>query len=788
MKQISKVFFIVLLSMLVGTYSHAQNLTFKIKGIISDKNTKTPIIGASILVKEQKTGTSTDKDGKFELTLYGDKSTLIISCLGYLKETFFINQKNINSEYNIELTPTEERLKDVTVTGKSEARLLREMALPVSVISMNQLQGTVSDINDILTKTSGVKIRASGGVGSTSKISIRGLEGKRVGFFIDGNPMNTNLDFVNINDIPVDMIDRIEVYKGIVPAKFGGSSIGGAVNIVLKEYPPRYMDASYTIQSFNVHKYSTALKTNKNGIEMGVGGFYTVAKNNYDMKIPTRKELKNNSTNTIIDVTRKHDRFEKLVIGGGITSKRWYFDKMKIEPAIVIGSKEIQGIEYPVLEAHTNSKAFIMNGLLEKKDFLIHGLDLDFDNTYTYAIAELVDTAKFTYGWDKQIYPSASNYGGEVGKTPNNSHDINETFIQRLNFNYLISKTQSINFNWHFQLVNGSPNDTIKDKAIGYKTSFDSKMHSITLGINHEFHSLNKFFTNSTTLKYHYYDINTKSIVAYGMSQSQKIKMSKSDYGISEAIRLRFSPELLIKGSAVYDVRIPTSNELLGNGYTITASGNLMPEKNLSLNIGCLFLKQQGSRKLVELEFNAFYNHLTDYIKLKGSALLSKYENFGIIDSRGIEVEAKSDITKFLYLWGNLTYQELRDKRKTLAESIIANPTYNSKMPNKPSFYANAGLELHHENIFGGKGHNTRLFGDASFIEEYLYDFEQSIYQKRKIPQSLTFNAGIEHSLNFQQIYLTLQINNITNQRVVSEFNKPLPLRNYAFKIRFIIK
>ena len=44
--------------------------------------------------------------------------------------------------------------------GKSEARKLREQAMPISVISMNQIQGTVNNVQDILAKTAGITVRA----------------------------------------------------------------------------------------------------------------------------------------------------------------------------------------------------------------------------------------------------------------------------------------------------------------------------------------------------------------------------------------------------------------------------------------------------------------------------------------------------------------------------------------------------------------------------------------------------------------------------------------------------
>ncbi|HBX19374.1 MAG TPA: hypothetical protein DEF88_02845, partial [Porphyromonadaceae bacterium] len=61
-------------------------------------------------------------------------------------------------------------------------------------------------------KTVGMTIRVSGGVVSASRVSVRGLEGKRIGFFIDEVPMNDQSDFIDLNDIPVDMIERIEIY------------------------------------------------------------------------------------------------------------------------------------------------------------------------------------------------------------------------------------------------------------------------------------------------------------------------------------------------------------------------------------------------------------------------------------------------------------------------------------------------------------------------------------------------------------------------------------------------
>ena len=88
-------------------------------------------------------------------------------------------------------------------------------------------------------------------------------------------------------------------------------------------------------------------------------------------------------------------------------------------------------------------------------------------------------------------------------------------------------------------------------------------------------------------------------------------------------------------------------------------------------------------------------------------------------------------------------------------------------MPNIPYLLANAGLEIHTENIFGGKGQNTRIFADISFVEEYFYDFEMAAGQRR-ISRSTTINFGFKHSFFNNSLFISGKIKNLTDARVLS--------------------
>ncbi|WP_341433747.1 hypothetical protein, partial [Mesomycoplasma ovipneumoniae] len=137
------------------------------------------------------------------------------------------------------------------------------------------------------------------------------------------------------------------------------------------------------------------------------------------------------------------------------------------------------------------------------------------------------------------------------------------------------------------------------------------------------------------------------------------------------------------------------------------------------------------------------------------------------------------------YGYVNVTYQDLRDKREFEPNTQIPNATLNKRIPNIPYYMSNWGLEFHKENLFGGNNQNTRVMLDGQFIESYWYDFEVSRFQERRIPQSLVFNFGVEHSFKNGKILVSARVNNFTNQRVISEFNRPLPGRNFGFKVRY---
>ncbi|WP_315425208.1 TonB-dependent receptor [Capnocytophaga sputigena] len=767
-----------LLLLLTTSSLWAQN-TAELSGKITDKATQKPLIGADIYLKELKKGTNADTQGNYYLKGIPEGNyTIIGSYLGYQTFSRKIYLKG-QERLDISLKEQAEEISGVTVSGKTIAHQKKEESMPVTVIDMSNMRGTVSNVQDILAKTVGVTLRTSGGVGSSSRISVRGLEGKRIGFFIDELPMTEQTDYLDINDIPVDMIDRIEIYKGVVPARFGGSSLGGAINIVIREYPDKYADLSYGYESFNTHKAQGVFKRNlkARGLVFGIGGGYTTSDNNYTFDSPYREGLR---------ITRNHDKYRKYIIGGSFKAKKWWFDEVEFEPVVVKTYKEIQGIEYDIREAHSESLMAGLANKLTKDNFLTEGLNFDMFNGVVLTKMNFIDKATRRYEWDGSSYPTPSRYGGEVGYNfPSDSDDQKLSFINKTNLEYIINERHSFNFNSVFSIAKGTPKDELKTLSLGKQVNFDSRMHSWVSGVTYDLRSLDDIFLNSLTVRYYQYTMHTQMAPLF-VPGKYDVDLQKNNWGVNNALRYRFLPSLMGKLSAGYEVRIPSESELLGDGISVVPSADLLPERNASANIGLLFDLTGKHPSNAQIEMNFFYMYLQDMIRYTAGLIGAQYQNFGEMRTLGVEFEAKADVLPSLYAYVNTTYQDLRDTRDYEPASTVPNPTKYKRMPNIPYLMANAGMEFHRENLFGGSGQNTRLFADVAFVEEYFYDFELTQLQKRRIPRSTTIDIGFEHSFLNNKLFISGKLRNVTNEKTLSEFNRPLPGINGGVKIRMI--
>ena len=143
------------------------------------------------------------------------------------------------------------QLDELSVVAKSKSRQAAEGAFTVSSFDVAPDLNRMKTLNDMVGRTAGVRLRREGGAGSDYEFIINGLSGNSIRYFIDGVPLETRGSSASLENIPVSMIERVELYKGVVPSYLASDALGGAVNIVTRRKRDDFLDASLAVGSFH---------------------------------------------------------------------------------------------------------------------------------------------------------------------------------------------------------------------------------------------------------------------------------------------------------------------------------------------------------------------------------------------------------------------------------------------------------------------------------------------------------------------------------------------------------
>ena len=201
----------LLLSLVVVVGTFAQK-TFTLSGVVKDTHGE-PIFAAAVALKGTPNGGYTDENGHYQLSVSAGKYVLAVSMVGYESQEQTIHVRS-DKQVDFVLKESSVRMDAVQVYGKSKAQQLREGAYTVNAMNVKSLVNTTQNLNAIVNRTTGVKVREEGGLGSDFNLSINGMSGNSIRYFIDGMPLDAKGSGVTLANLPPNIIDRIEIYKG----------------------------------------------------------------------------------------------------------------------------------------------------------------------------------------------------------------------------------------------------------------------------------------------------------------------------------------------------------------------------------------------------------------------------------------------------------------------------------------------------------------------------------------------------------------------------------------------
>jgi outer membrane receptor for ferrienterochelin and colicins len=226
-----------LLSLFVMTTVMAQNEQATISGTVTAKEKPVPF--ADVYVMNGTVGTSTDIKGKFILNVPSEKNIVIVAkSQGFRSITKQISiEAGTSMELNFSLVEDVLGLEKVVVSATRNRINKKETPVIVNVLGPKLFKATQSiSLADGLNYQPGVRVETNCQNCGFIQVRLNGLEGQYTQILVNSRPVFSALNGVyGLEQIPVNIIDRVEVVRSGGSALFGSNAIAGTINIITKE-------------------------------------------------------------------------------------------------------------------------------------------------------------------------------------------------------------------------------------------------------------------------------------------------------------------------------------------------------------------------------------------------------------------------------------------------------------------------------------------------------------------------------------------------------------------------
>jgi len=209
-----------------------------LSGKVTDAKTMEPLFGVNVILENTFIGTSSDEFGGFKIENVPNGSySISFSMIGYKKQSIEVES---GSTVNIELEQDVLTSPSVIVTATRKEQDVMDSPLSVSVLGPRQIAEKASvSLADVLIYQPGVST-------VQGQLNIRGASGYTLGagsrslLLIDGIPLlGGAAGNINWTVIPTSEIERVEIVKSGGSAMYGSSAMGGVLNIITRNAPPK---------------------------------------------------------------------------------------------------------------------------------------------------------------------------------------------------------------------------------------------------------------------------------------------------------------------------------------------------------------------------------------------------------------------------------------------------------------------------------------------------------------------------------------------------------------------
>ena len=710
---------------------------------------------------------------------------LALSLLGYCVP--LLGQDSLSVRGSLDDTL---QLRNATVTAKSREQRLREGAYAVGALNIRLQASTLQSLTEAIDRTAGIRIREEGGVGSDFDLSINGMSGNSIRYFLDGMPLDAKGTGMTLSNLPVNIIDRVEIYKGVIPASFGSDALGGAVNIITNSRARNYLDFSYGIGSFHTHKadFNAQYTGKKTGLVLRPVLSANYSKNDYLMRdVKVRNE--DRTAFVIKDLSRFHDDYLSLFgqLEAGVQDRGWA-DAFFVSASVSKIDKDIQTgatQDHVIGMAERHTLSYNIAARYEKADFLTEGMRLHASVSQTWDHTQTVDTTYRRYYWDGSYIDGGYSEIRRRGKTLRHYH--RPMTVVRTNLSYRVAEGHDLSLNY---LVNRSGNKQNDTWDPDFEPT-DDVLAKHVIGLSYDQSLLSGRLNNAFFVKDFVNHLKIGQNELPSTTGADRIKRSDTQnyLGYGAGSRYLILEELAVKGSYEHSVRLPIAREMLGNGSTIYANVALKPEISDNFNLGLFGTFDLGGGHSLSYEANGFVRLVDNYIRatIMETESMMQYVNVSAVHIKGVDGEIRYDWAGKLHIAANASYDDSRDMRK-YTQSGDVSVTYRNRTPNRPWAYANAEASYTFSNVIL-RGSRLRLTADYQWVHWFYLTWEAfgSASTKSKVPTQHLTNASLLYSWHEGRYNVSLECTNLLDALAFDNYMLQKPGRAFFLKFRLFL-
>jgi vitamin B12 transporter len=673
----------------------------------------------------------------------------------------------------------------VTVQGaKSEAEQLVHSAEAVSVIDLRTARQQTADLGQVLARTPGISVEREAGLGSNARISLAGLQGTQVKYFVDGIPLE-EAGFPALADIPINLIERVEIYRGVVPIRFGSDALGGAVNVVTSRTTRSHIGGSYQVGAFNTHRATLSGRyyNAERGLVAGGSSYFDYSDNSYkvDVSIPGDDGRPRSAS-----VRRSHDAYR--AVGGnvdiGVVNRPWA-RRLLLTGFVSSTFKEFQSnasqtAAFGELRGHTSK----WGATLRYEADLAPNLAFELVANYAHENDHFIDLSNWVYDWYGQR-GRMRRVGGEInGRRKSDLRTWQDAIFGRAILQWSItpehilraSSTPSTPWRGGHEAVVIAQGE--RDKGDGRR-----RMISVVSGLEYEANLFGDRLSNVAFVKHYWQSNRAEDPQIFAPGDAWVLHTNTVNYpGIGDSLRLRVMPWLYAKGSYEFAARLPEPEEYFGDGLLIGANYELLPERSHNGNLG--FRAELSELPIGDLtiDVNGFLRETRDLIMLVGLQL-QNYANVHSSLALGVDT-AFSYVSpgRYVALNGMLSWQDVRNT----SEEGTYKPFKGERIPSRPWLFASWGARLSFPDVLVN-GSRIEPFYNGRYVHTFnrSWDNYGDAAFKIRMPSQMSHSVGVTWLFSGEtaSTSVTLEIDNLANAALYDYFGAQRPGRAFYAKV-----